>query len=347
MGTTIFSIQGETRRSDVGGVDQGIIRAGQMLHHNTDESGGERESEYELRAEQNDGAAQPRRGGIVARRSAVAEENKQLVLLLCENKCFNEGEATRLLCTKPEWIAIQFNRNFTERLKTAISVSKTLVFQETARQRLSRAKKWQLKKDPSANAYGTIYDGLVNMEDLIIKNQINPYHFAKHTQDHFYRRTSKKNNLFFFGPPSTGKTMIMESLVDMHFNYSRLTGLTPNSSFNFASLVHTNACFMDECKLTDNQFEQWKLLAAGSPMSTDIKYKDRHDIADCVLYTASNYPIAAYLGIMECQEAITTRTIQFNFMNPTEHFKMNAFIWEAFWDKYAIDIAPEDYWHQP
>lgn len=100
--------------------------------------------------------------------------------------------------------------------------------------------------------------------------------------------TKKKNNLFFHGPPSTSKTMVMESLVNMHYNFERLTGLPPGSSFNFASLLHTNTCFMDECKLTENQFEQWKLLAAGQPMCTDNKCKNRHNITNCVLYTASN-----------------------------------------------------------
>lgn len=128
--------------------------------------------------------------------------------------------------------------------------------------------------------------------------------------------------------------MIMESLVQLHYNYTRLTGLSPNSSFNFASLVHANACFMDECKLTDNQFEQWKLLAAGLPMSTDVKYKNRHDIENCVLYTASNYQIGDYLTTMEFRDAITERTIQYDFMKKTDWIHMNAFVWEEFWKKY-------------
>ncbi|KAL4721501.1 hypothetical protein ACJJTC_013475 [Scirpophaga incertulas] len=45
--------------------------------------------------------------------------------------------------------------------------------------------------------------------------------------------------------------------------------------FNFSSLIYRNACFMDECKLTDNHFEQWKQLAGGQKMNTDIKYEDR------------------------------------------------------------------------
>lgn len=117
---------------------------------------------------------------------------------------------------------------------------------------------------------------------MIEDNDIDFEHFSKITCDHFYKRLGKKNNLFFKGPPSSGKTMVMESLVECHYNYSRLTGLHSNSSFNFSSLLNTNACLMDECKMTDNQFEQWKLLAGGSPMATDVKYRERVEIRDCV-----------------------------------------------------------------
>ncbi|VVD00239.1 unnamed protein product [Leptidea sinapis] len=103
------------------------------------------------------------------------------------------------------------------------------------------------------------------------------------------RNNSKEKQLVLLRPTEYWETMAMESLVEMHYNYTRLTGLTPSSSFKFCSLIHTNACFM-ECKLTDNQFEQWKLQAAGQPMSIDLKYKSRHDVANCVLYTAGNYP---------------------------------------------------------
>lgn len=161
--------------------------------------------------------------------------------------------------------------------------------------------------------------------------------FAYMTKRHFYGKTRKKNNLFFRGPPSTGKTMIMESLVQMHFNFERLTGLSPSSSFNFQSLLHSNAVFMDECKLTENQFEQWKLLAARTPMATDVKYKSRHSITNCKLYTASNYPIELYVSVPEAKEAIDTRTIEFVFNDKISHsdyFFVTALAWEKFWQKY-------------
>lgn len=68
---------------------------------------------------------------------------------------------------------------------------------------------------------------------------------------------------------------------------------------------------MDQCKLTDKQFEQWKLLASGLPMSTGVKYKDRCDVRDVVLYTCSNYPIEMYCNVLMAQEAVKSRTITY------------------------------------
>lgn len=264
-----------------------------------------------------------------------SESNTRLVLLLCEHGAFDEGEAQRILCSTPEGIAAQFIKKFPDRLRTAISISKILVFQESAQQRIERCKQLQLKKIPHLTTYEAINTQVAQLESMLEQNYISKRQFAKYTKKHFYGLTKKKNNLFFRGPPSTGKTMLMESLVRMHFNYERLTGLTPQSSFNFSSLIHSNACFMDECKLTENQFEQWKLLAAGTPMATDVKYKSRHQVTNVRLYTASNYPIELYVSVPEAKEAIDTRTIEFIFNNKidhTEHFFMTALAWEKFWE---------------
>ncbi|KAI8437472.1 hypothetical protein MSG28_011794 [Choristoneura fumiferana] len=183
---------------------------------------------------------------------------------------------------------------------------------------MERAKKFQLKADPDIMSEEVIDNTLAKLKILLEDNGIDVTNFAITTFKHITNQLGKKNNLYFHGPPSTGKTMIMESLCDVNFNVSRLTGLTPNSQFNFASVYNTNACFMDECKLTDNQFEQWKLLAGGSKMDTDIKYKDRLMVVDCRLYTASNHQLGLYVQTEGAAKAIAERTTQFDFFKPDE-----------------------------
>lgn len=275
----------------------------------------------------------PRYGRNVARTNRHFNiGNAELVLLLCKNRAFNEGEATRVLSKTPEGIDFMFKPRANDRIKTAVSLSRVLVFQETLRQRFNSQKEYERRIDPTIAEEDNIHRILLHMIGFLKDNGINILEFSRCTYLHLTQQLGKKNNLFFYGAPSTGKTMIMETLQALHYNTTRLTGLTPNSSFNFMSLLHTNACFMDECKLTDNQFEQWKLLAGGAAMSTDVKYKDKHDVINCVLYTCSNYPIEMFCQVPDAAEAIRTRTVQFTFSRPIEsHFKMNAITWEKFW----------------
>lgn len=141
--------------------------------------------------------------------------------------------------------------------------------------------------------------------------------------------------MYFYGSPNTGKTNIMESLVLCHYNFSRLTCLHSNSMFNFGSLVHSNAVYMDECKMKQNQFEQWKLIASRADCSTDIKHKDKQD---CVMHTSSNYPIEMYVDVLCAAEAVRTRTIQYNFFTTIkEKINLRTFTWEKLWEKYTDD----------
>ncbi|KAL4710087.1 hypothetical protein ACJJTC_016489 [Scirpophaga incertulas] len=276
------------------------------------------------------------------RNAEIIRENQRLVMYLCENQAFDKGKATLLLSSTIEGCNAYFNRYFRERLTHALCIAKALVFQESTKQRFERAKQYQLKTNPHAADPDIIHEGVRKLEALLMKNDINVYSFSYKTYAHLHRQLGKQNNLFFYGPPGGGKTTIMESLVECHFNYTCLTGLTPTSPFNFSSLIYRNACFMDECKLTDNHFEQWKQLAGGQKMNTDIKYEDRQEVTDCVLYTASNYPINAYLTVPESMEAIAQRTVQFNFYVACEYFYLNAFIWEEFWKQYRYLPVDDD-----
>lgn len=262
--------------------------------------------------------------------------NAKLVLLFCDERAFNEGDGERILTKTPEGIELLFKYRANERIKTAITVARILVFSETLKKRVERCRDYQLRLDPECKTEFKIQAGVNKLMEIIRQNDIDVQEFATNTYMHLSRQTGKKNNLFFMGPPSTGKTMIMESLVAIHYNFARLTGLTPGSSFNFASLTNVNACFMDECKLTDNQFEQWKLLAAGSPMCTDVKYKERHNIENCVLYTCANHSIATYVQVPEAYKAIDTRTIQYNFTKQiNEYTTTSVFVWERLWEMYG------------
>lgn len=258
--------------------------------------------------------------------------NAELVLLLCKERAFNEGDAARVLSKSVKGLNFMFKPRANDRLRIAIQIGRLLVFQETIKQRFLRAKAFDKALNDAADDGDSSILNFAKLDAFLIANGIDQKEFYKTTFMHFIGQTGKKNNLFFEGGPSTGKTMIMDSLVAAHFNFSKLTGLTPGSSFNFGSVIHTNACFMDECKLTNNQFEQWKQLAGKTDCNTDVKYKDRHIIKDCILYTAANFPIEMYVNVPEASEAVRTRTIMYRFYAKCDdRFLMTAFDWEYVW----------------
>lgn len=211
-----------------------------------------------------------------------------------------------------------------------------MVFQESIKQRFERAKaKYERDNDKEFN--NEYLEAANNtLKNILAANNIKEV-FAHATYTHFTNKSKKKNNLCFFGPVSTGKTMIMTSLVDAQFNYCRLTGLTPDSSLNFSGLFHCNACLMDESKIKENQFEQWKLLASGMPMSTDVKYKDRCDVQRCTLYTCSNYPIAMYCKVPMAKQALDKRTITFVFkIRFPQYTSILPHTWEDMWSSFDL-----------
>lgn len=271
--------------------------------------------------------------------SNVYGGNASVILLLCADGAFSEAGAMEVLARTPEGIEFMCSKQYSERIKTYIHIARILVFQESIKQRFLRAKqKWE-KKNSHLNTELHMDECERVLGEILKNNRIDKSQFAKVTFYHFTAKSGKRNNLFFLGPPSTGKTMIMNSLVECQFNYCRLTGLTPNSSFNFSGLLHTNACLMDECKLTENQFEQWKLLASRVPMSTDVKYKDRCDVYNCSLYTCSNYPIEMYCKVPQAKQAIDERTLKFEFS-----YKLAGFInipphaWERLWQQCGYEL---------
>lgn len=330
--------QGNAPTVGLEGMGQGTSNADAMLH-----AEGGRRVECE-QAHSSFGEEPPpgtRRFGIDTCRNPGTDyiSNGKLVLLFVDKRCFTAGDGERVLTQTPEGIEFMFARNAGERIKTATNIAKILVFQETLKKRMERAKKFQLLADPEIQNEQLIDEHLARLKMLLEDNNIDVMEFAIVTFKHITNQLGKKNNLYFHGPPSTGKTMIMESLCDVNFNVSRLTGLTPNSQFNFSSVYNTNACFMDECKLTDNQFEQWKLLAGGSKMDTDIKYKDRLMIVDCRLYTASNHQLGLYVQTEGANKAIKERTTQFDFFKPVkDYFFCSVFVWEKLWKTYNMVV---------
>lgn len=265
----------------------------------------------------------------VKKTNSIYYSNNELIELLIANRAFNESSARISLSKTLQGRNFMFKPKSNDTIKIAIQTAKIMIFQETPLERLKRSKIYFEK------IYGVqnYMEQLNNLNTWLECNNIDKEMFAIITFKHFMKETGKKNNLFFKGPPSTGKSMIMQSLVSCHYNFTNLTGLIESSPFNFASLIYSNACFMDEIKVTDNHFEQWKLIASGQSCTTDVKYQEKCDISNCVLYTASNYDINMFCTVPHSKEAIEERTFTFEIQFPCKtHFTLSPNVWQIFWE---------------
>lgn len=261
--------------------------------------------------------------------------NQSLIQLILDNRAFTDSHARVILSCKPNGQNFLFQKYANDRLKVAIQTSKMIVFKETTLIRLERAKR-HYEINSTDKDYALHVSKLQNWLKL---NSIDEKEFAHVTYNHFMQKSGKKNNLFLKGPPSTGKSMVIESLISCHFNFTRLTGVNETSSFNFASLIHANACLMDEIKVTNHLFETWKLLAAGQTFTSDVKYHEKCEVSNCVLYTASNYEIDLFCTVPSARDAIDARTHTFDISQPcNEYFNIAPHSWEMFWNMHDCSL---------
>lgn len=75
-------------------------------------------------------------------------------------------------------------------------------------------------------------------------------------------------------------------------------------------------------------------------MSTDVKYKESHDVENCRLYTASNYYLGMYVSVPDSDRAIYSRTITYNFRHIiNKYIKITPSAWLLFWNQH--DQGPD------
>ncbi|XP_077283845.1 uncharacterized protein LOC143909638 [Arctopsyche grandis] len=149
-------------------------------------------------------------GQSVNSKNPIDHEN--LVLLLLDERAFNESRATRVLSKHFQGFEFLFGFRAADKLRTAITLARVLVFQENTSQRFERAKAYIRRTEPESCEKEEVEKSVHALEKLLRRNHIDIAEFSKDTYEHFHRRTGKKN-LYFYGAPNTGKTMIMESLM--------------------------------------------------------------------------------------------------------------------------------------
>lgn len=120
------------------------------------------------------------------------DRNTDIILLLCENSAFSESEAMEVLARTPEGIEFICSKQYQERIKNYIHISRILIFQEPIKQRFERAKAKFKKMHPElmTDEYqDTSFKTLLN---ILKNNDIDVGKFATLTYNHLTGKTGKK-----------------------------------------------------------------------------------------------------------------------------------------------------------
>ncbi|AIE58040.1 NS1 [Sesavirus CSL10538] len=129
------------------------------------------------------------------------------------------------------------------------------------------------------------------------------------------KETGKKNCIWFYGPPTTGKSWIADGLARFVANYGTVNHNNPN--FPFQDLVDKALGWWDEGMMTIEKVEQFKMLAGGLPTRVDMKCRQSVEIIPPPLMITSNGDITLVhqgnIMSVEHRPAIQDRTMQFCF----------------------------------
>lgn len=110
------------------------------------------------------------------------------------------------------------------------------------------------------------------------------------------RDKPKSNLLVFIGAPSSGKSFLCKSIIrscSFAFSTNRLNCKT--SEFALSDMPTKRIAYFDEPFITQDWFETFKLLSAGEPTLTNIKFGGHVTIPRIPLIVSANRPVWSYL----------------------------------------------------
>lgn len=70
----------------------------------------------------------------------ISSRNTNIIIYLCNNGAFDEGEALALFVRSPSGINFICSKSYHEKIRTFLNIARVLVFQESIKQRFDRAK---------------------------------------------------------------------------------------------------------------------------------------------------------------------------------------------------------------
>lgn len=148
------------------------------------------------------------------------------------------------------------------------------------------------------------------ISNLFRKNKVNLTQFLAWVEVISDRLLTKVNTLLLFGKTTSGKTLILDSLLKLR-EPTKLSAMNANSPFYLAQLLNSHVGVMEEITVSDANKDDFKKLLGGEPMHVGVKYQNSPEVLGRVpIFASTNNRLGGFLADGD-RDALQSRTKTF------------------------------------
>nr|QTE03882.1 MAG: nonstructural protein [Turdus hortulorum parvoviridae sp.] len=176
------------------------------------------------------------------------------------------------------------------------------------------------------------------LESWLKHNAIDKADFRTNIFNVLGRKIPKKNSFMIQGPPNSGKSYVLRSLVPYYVYWGEVHG-TANYNFQWQGCLETSLIMMEEPMLTPETVEQAKLVLEGAPTMVNVKCKAPQLLQPTPVLITSNNDLWKFAS--GAREALEARMYHYK-VKPYPALKdvhkgLNPEIWKALYLEYNMD----------
>ena len=229
--------------------------------------------------------------------------------------------------------------NFRDRIRTVLGY-----IQLTDLEQRRHIPFWQVYEetygpvDPAA----PLSPGASWLHKLFLANDVSISMFLAWVQIIHDRMLSKTNTLLLQGPTTTGKTLVLSTLLQNH-QATRMTAMNSNSPFYLATLRTASIAILEELNISEVNKDDFKKLLGGEEMDVQVKYESNPDrLPRIPIFASTNTPLANYCQAAD-RDAICARTKTFHFVREIQSTGDRSGVYDTLRAP-EQPITAEDWW---
>ncbi len=236
------------------------------------------------------------------------------------------------------WYMLYAATGYDSSIKKAFDLDRTLSQNSTFEELMDQAAKviWNEKH------YLSVDDSVMLIEKWIDFHNFNKDVFLTDLFNTLTKSLPKKNTFILQGPPNSGKSWLIRSLLPIMRYYGEVT---PGVNYNFMyqDCINTNAILFEEPLIRPEAAEQFKLIAEGAPTKVNIKMRPAESLARTPVMITTNTPIWKYCS--PNKKAFQARCHQYDTIKPAPFLKaVHKTLNPTAWNTIFHDQLHQDMW---